>query len=92
MFLNADSSNMARLAIVDLATGAVRIAPRLSLPLGMDIAWARWLPGGAHLIAGAATGTTYLVDTATLSARPLVVAPGPGADVNYTTAIVPLPG
>jgi hypothetical protein len=92
VFLNAGSSNAARLAVVDLATGAVRIVPRLRLPLGMDIAWARWLPGGAHLIAGAATGTAYLVDTATLSARPLVVAPGSAADVNYTTAIVPRPG
>ena len=37
-------------------------------------------------------GTAYLVDTATLSARPLVVTPGSAADVNYTTAIVPRPG
>jgi hypothetical protein len=92
VFLNAGSSNVARLAIVDLATGAVRIAPRLRLPLGMDIAWARWLPGGADLIAGAATGTTSLVDTATLSARPLAETPGSAADINYTAAIVPRPG
>ena len=92
VFLNADSGTTARLAVVDLATGTVRIAPRLSLPLGEDIAWARWLPGGAHLIAGAATGTTYLIDTATLLARPLVVARGSAADLNYTTAIVPRSG
>lgn len=92
VFLNADSGTTARLALVDPATGAVRIIPRLSLPLGEDIAWARWLPDGGHLIAGAATGTTYLVDTARLSARPLIGAPGSAADVNYTTAIVPRPG
>jgi hypothetical protein len=92
VFLNGDSGTTARLALVDLATGAVRITPRLSLPIGEDIAWARWLPDGGHLIAGAASGITYLVDTATLSARPLVVASGSAADVNYTTAIVPRPG
>ena len=87
VFLNGDSG--ARLALVDPATGAMRIAPRLSLPLGVDVAWARWLPDGTQLIAGAATGSSYLVDAATLSASPLV---GSAADINYTTAIVPLPG
>jgi hypothetical protein len=85
----------ARLAIVDLATGAVRLARGLSLALGMDFAWARWLPGGMHLIVGTGTGG-YLVDSATLSARPLFSARGHGhniansQDINFTAAVVPL--
>jgi hypothetical protein len=84
----------ARLAIVSLATGAVRVARAPRLALGTDFAWARWLPGGTHLIVGAGTGP-YLVDSATLSARPLL-ARGPGhntgnsQDINFTAAIVPL--
>ena len=90
VFLNAGSGITGRLALVDPATGEMRIAPRPGLPLGEDIAWARWLPGGAQLIAGAADGGSYLVTAATLSATPLVAAPGSAAGINYTTAIVPL--
>jgi hypothetical protein len=85
----------ARLAIVNLATGAVRMARGPSLALGMDFAWARWLPGGMHLVVGAGTGG-YLVDSATLSARPLFFARGHGhniansQDINFTAAVVPL--
>jgi hypothetical protein len=82
----------ARLAIVSLATGAVRVARAPRLALGMDFAWARWLPGGTHLIVGAGTGP-YLVDSATLSARPLVAHGrniGNSQDINFTAAIVPL--
>jgi hypothetical protein len=84
----------ARLAIVNVATGAVRVARAPRLALGTDFAWARWLPGGTHLIVGTGTGP-YLVDSATLSARPLV-AHGPGRnrgssqDINFTAAIIPL--
>jgi hypothetical protein len=78
----------ARLAIVNLATGALRISRGPRLALGMDFAWARWLPGGTHLIVGAGTGT-YLADSATLSARPLFFARGHGqSDVNFTAAII----
>jgi hypothetical protein len=92
VFLNASSGNTGRLALVDLATGALRIAARLSLPMGEDIGWVRWLPDGTHLIAGAADGTSYLVSIATLSATPLVAAPGSAAGIDYTTAIVPRSG
>jgi hypothetical protein len=67
--------------------------PRLAL--GMDFAWARWLPGGTHLIAGAGTGP-YLVDPATLSAKPLFFTRGHGhnigngQDINFTAAVLPL--
>jgi hypothetical protein len=85
----------ARLAIVNLATGAVRMARGPRLALGMDFAWARWLPGGTHLIAGAGTGP-YLVDPATLSAKPLFFTRGHGhnigngQDINFTAAVLPL--
>jgi hypothetical protein len=92
VFLDAGSGNAARLALVDLATGAVRVVPRPRLVLGLDIAWARWLPDGAHLIVGPAAGGSDLVDAATLSAEPLVVAHESSEDLDYTTAVVPLPG
>jgi hypothetical protein len=83
----------ARLAIISLATGAVRVARAPRLTLGTDFAWARWLPGGTHLIVGAGT-RPYLVDSATLSARPLVARHGRNRansqDINFTAAIIPL--
>ena len=79
----------ARLAIVNVATGGLRISRAPRLALGMDFAWARWLPGGTHLIVGAGTAP-YLVDSATLSARPLFLARGGSGrpDVNFTAAII----
>jgi hypothetical protein len=82
----------ARLALVDPRTGAMRVAPRPRVTLGMDIGWALWLPGGMHLIVGTGTGS-YLVDSATLSARPLVRARahniGNDQEINFTAAILP---
>jgi hypothetical protein len=95
VFLNADSGQAAQLALVDLATGTVRVAHGPRLTLGIDIAWARWLPAGAQLIMGAAAGVSYLVESATLSAEPLAVAPtraydrGNGPEINYTAAVIP---
>ncbi len=79
--------------LADVATGAVRVAATPRFPLGIDIAWARWLPDRMRLIAGPLGGTSYLVDSATLSAEPLVTGAGPdhqpGPDINYTTAVIP---
>ncbi len=91
VFLNAGPAGPARLALVDPATGAVRVVPQTRFALGSDVAWARWLPGAATLLAGATTGRSYLVDAATLSARQLVVRGRGAADLNYTTAVVPGP-
>jgi hypothetical protein len=94
LFLNADAEQAAQLALVDLATGTVQVATEPRLALGIDIAWARWLPDGAHLIVGAAAGASYLVSSATLSAEPLAAAPGrdhhrgDSLDINYTTAVI----
>jgi hypothetical protein len=92
VFLNAGSGNAARLALVDPATGALRVVPRPSLVLGEDVAWARWLPDGVHLMAGPSANGSDLVDAATLSAEPLVVTHEKSWDLDYTTAVVPLPG
>ncbi len=91
LFLNTSSGQEAQLALADVATAAVRVAATPRFPLGVDIAWARWLPGGTHLIAGPMTGASYLVDSATLSAEPLLTGAGhrPGPDINYTTAVIP---
>jgi hypothetical protein len=83
----------ARLALVDPATGAIRVTRAPRLALGQDSGWARWLPGAARLIVGTGAGAGYLVDAATLSAAPLSYARGTrdGQGLNYTAAVVPLP-
>lgn len=90
VFLNAGTGQSAQLALVDPVTGAVRVAPRPALTLGIDVAWARWLPDGEHLIVGAASG--YLVNAGTFAAEPLVVARDNKDGPDYTTVIVPLRG
>ena len=94
VFLNTASGRAARLALVDPGTGTVRVARRPRPVLGQDFGWARWLPDGSHLIVGTGTGG-YLVDSATLSATPLLIAGGHGhknrngQDINFTAALVP---
>lgn len=66
------------------------MVPGVRVALGTDVAWARWLPGGSSLIAEATNGSGYLVDVATLAARPLAVRGRGAVDVNYTAAVVPL--
>ena len=67
--------------------------PRVSLLMGEDIAWARWLPGGKVLLAG---GTTFsgVVNSETLSVRPYYFVHGrdhyieDSQDVNYSTVVI----
>ena len=93
-FATSESERTARLALIDLATGTVRVARRPVITLGEDVDWARWLPDGRQLIVGAGAGG-YLVDAATLAARPIVFAgrdgrrTGRGQDINFTAAIIP---
>jgi hypothetical protein len=94
VFATGESERTARLALIDLAPGTVRVARRPVITLGEDFDWARWLPDGRQLIIGAGAGG-YLVDPATLAARPLVFAgrdgrrSGSGQGINFTAAIVP---
>jgi hypothetical protein len=48
VFVNAPSLRSARLALIDPATGALRVAAAAAFPLGMDYGWTRWLPGGGR--------------------------------------------
>ncbi len=89
VFMDVGAGQTARLALVDLATGAIRVASGPRLTLGIVVAWARWLPDGTHLIVGPAPGDGYLVDAATLSAEPLVIAGSNGGAIGYTTAVLP---
>ena len=88
VFVNAPSGRSARLALVDPATGGLRVARTPVLPLGVDYGWARWISDGGRLLAGTATGG-YLVDAATLGARPLHERKGSGSSgINYTTVVI----
>jgi hypothetical protein len=86
----------AELAIISTRTGAARLVPRVSLLMGEDIAWARWLPGGKMLLVG---GLAYsgVVNTETLSVRPYYFVHGRGhyiedsQDVNYSAVVTPAP-
>jgi hypothetical protein len=97
LFGRVKDGSAARLALVNLAAGTVRTAREPRLALGMDIAWARWLPDGRRLVMGPASTGGYLTDTETLSAEPLVVVRGHGQhrasnqDPNYTTVLAPPP-
>ena len=81
----------ARLELLNLITGTVRVAREPQLALDAGIGWARWLPDGRRLVMGPATVGGYLVDTTTLSARPLRLIRGHGQDPNYTAVLAPPP-
>jgi hypothetical protein len=88
VFVNSPSGRSTRLALVDPATGGLRLAHMPAIPLGLDYGWARWLPAGGRLIAGALAGG-YLVDAATLNARPLHTRNGSGpSGINYTAVVI----
>lgn len=84
------------LGIVNTRTGALRLVRAASLVTTEDVAWARWLPGGHRLIAGAEAGS-YAVNAATLAARPFSFSGSPGqdiensGDINFSATILPYP-
>jgi hypothetical protein len=88
VFVNSSSGRSTRLALIDPATGGLRLAHMPAMPLGLDYGWARWLPGGGRLIAGALAGG-YLVNAATLTASPLYRQnrSSPAA-INYTAVVI----
>jgi hypothetical protein len=88
VFVSVPSLRSARLALIDPVTGGLRITHAPPAPLGMDYGWARWLPGGGSLIAGAGPGGV-LVNASTLGARPLHPLAGNGmSGINYTAVLV----
>jgi hypothetical protein len=83
-----------QLAMVDAGTGAMRLAGTVRLGIGEDRAWALWLPDGRHLLTGGAV-SSYAVNAATLSARPLYFIHGrdhyieASQDINYSAVTLP---
>jgi hypothetical protein len=88
------SAGQARLALVNLRTGTLRMAREPRIPLGLDVAWALWLPGGQHLLTGT-SAEPWLVSTSTLTARPLSPSrtrdQATGGGINFTATLLPAP-
>ena len=82
------------LAIVNSRTGALRLVRGARLVTTEDVGWARWLPGGKRLIAGAESGS-FTIDAVRLTARPFSFSGSPGqdvensGDVNFSATILP---
>jgi hypothetical protein len=95
----ADTNRLAtgavRLALINTGTGALHLAGSVRLTIGASAAWARWLPNGRHFLTGGVEAS-YVVNEATLSARPLFFMRGrdhyieDSQDLNYSAVVVPL--
>jgi hypothetical protein len=72
------------LVIVNTRTRTVQLVTTARLGTYEDAGWARWLPGGHQLIAGAETGS-YAVDARTLKVKAL------GGGINFSATILPAP-
>lgn len=96
VFVNGNSlrTRAVQLAMVDAETGAIRLVRAVHLEVGGDSAWALWLPDGRHLLTGGLV-SSYAVNAATLSARPLYFIHGrnhyieASQDINYTAVLIP---
>ena len=75
-------------AVINTRTGALRPVRAARLGTYEDAGWARWLPGGHRLIAGAEAGS-YAIDADTFSVRTLSFAPGD--DINFSATLLPGP-
>ena len=90
------STPRSELAIIDTATGALQLDPKVRLITTEDAAWALWLPPGRQLLTGAISAT-YLVNARSLDTRPFYfdgaatrlesVMGSP--DLNFSTIVVP---
>jgi hypothetical protein len=76
---------VSELAIINTRTGTLRLVRAARFGTYEDAGWARWLPGGHRLIAGAEAGS-YAVDADTLSVRALSFAPGD--DINFSATLL----
>jgi hypothetical protein len=86
---SAEGSGTAQLAMVNPRTGALRLAGAVRLSVASGSAWVLWLPDGKHLLIGAVS--SYAVNAATLSARPLSFTHhrNHSEDINFTAVLVP---
>ena len=82
------------LGIVNTTTGALRLVHATHLVTTEDVGWARWLPAGNRLIAGAEAGS-YAVNAVTLAARPFSFFGSPrrdietSGDINFSATLLP---
>lgn len=96
VFVNGNSlgTRAVQMAIVDAVTGVIRLLRAVHLGVGEDSAWALWLPDGRHLLTGGLV-SSYAVNAATLSSRPLYFIHGrdhyieASQDINYTAVLIP---
>jgi hypothetical protein len=92
-FGRSTTSAPAELAIISTRTGAARLVPRASLLMGLDVAWARWLPGDKMLLIGGGL-FSGVVNPDTLSVRPYFFMRGrdhnieDSQDVNYSAVVI----
>jgi len=85
-------------ALVDTATGSVRLVRRALMSNGEMAGWLLWLPGSGHLIAGPAANTSfpgYAIDARTAAARPFTFfvtyhyPESPVYDITYGAVLLP---
>lgn len=86
-------------ALVNTATGTVRLVRHASMTNGEMSGWLVWLPGPRRLLAGPATDigryAGYAIDARAATARPFTFFPGSGypanssSDVTYGAVLVP---
>jgi hypothetical protein len=86
-------------ALVNTATGTVRLARRAILANGEFAGWLVWLPGADRLLAGPAADlgryAGYAIDTRAAAARPFTFFPGSSylanaaSDITYGAVLVP---
>ncbi|HWE58606.1 MAG TPA: hypothetical protein VG228_02840 [Solirubrobacteraceae bacterium] len=75
-FVNTDnpsdsfSTPRSELALINTATGALRLDPKVKMITTEDAAWVLWLPPGRQLLTGAISAT-YLVNAHELATRPM---------------------
>jgi hypothetical protein len=84
-------------ALVNTATGTVRLVGRAIMANGEAAGWLLWLPGGTRLLAGPAYNANhagYAIDARTATAKPFSFFPGccyPGTspyDIGYGAVLV----
>ncbi len=86
-----------RLALIDTATGSLRLVPGATIEIGEAIAWAQWLPASSQLIVGGTSGEDgsgkwganhFLVDSTTLRGTPFSFLTDGQQDVNYSVVVL----
>jgi hypothetical protein len=85
-----------RAALVDVATGSLRLVSGATIGIGESLAWAQWLPGSKELIVGGTSddgglpqANHFLVDSSTRQSTPFRFLTHGDVDVNYSVVVLP---